>query len=93
MSRRLTLVVLATAVTFASGAAHAQFKGWGDNDNRDKKTGRTEDGVKADAEVDKLYRAKAGQHTPQVRADPWSDVRAPSTPAAQPAGKAKQKQP
>ena len=93
MSRLLTIVALATALTLTSGVAHAQFKGWGD-DNRDKKTGRTEEGVKADAEVDKLYRAKAGQHTPQVRADPWSDVRAPSTtPAAQPAGKAKQKQP
>jgi hypothetical protein len=80
MSRLLTIVALVTAITFASGAAHAQFKGWGD-DTRDKKTGRTEEGVKADAEVDKLYRAKAGQHTPRVRADPWSDVRAPSTPA------------
>ena len=92
MSRLLTVVALATAVTFVSVAAHAQFKGWGD-DNRDKKTGRTEDGLKVDAEVDKLYRAKAGQKTPDPRADPWGDVRQSSTPTAQPTAKAKQKQP
>ena len=58
------------------------------NDNRDTKTGRTEDGLKADAEVDKLYRAKAGQHTPDVQADPWGDVRRSSTPTRSQAAKA-----
>ena len=93
MSRLLTVVALATALIFMSGAAHAQFKGFGGTDNRDSKTGRTEDGLKADAEVDKLYRAKAGQKTPDARADPWGDVRQSSTPTAQPTAKAKQKQP
>jgi hypothetical protein len=92
MSRILTIAAFAAAVMLESGAAHAQLKGFG-SDNRDNKTGRTEDGLKADAEVDKLYRAKAGQKTPDPRADPWGDVRTPSTPAAQPTAKSKQKQP
>ena len=49
-------------------------------------TGRTEDGPKNDAEMDKAYRAKAGQQTPQVKADPWADVRTPPT---EPASKTK----
>jgi hypothetical protein len=92
MRRLAVIVALAAAVILETGAAQAQFKGFGD-DTRDKKTGRTEDGLKADAEVDKLYRAKAGQKTPDPRADPWGDVRPSSTPAAQPTAKAKHKQP
>ncbi len=77
MSRLLTVIVLATAVTFMSGAAHAQFKGWGDNDNRDKKTGRTEDGaqgrtLKSTSSIER----KPVRQTPHPRADPWGDVRA-----------------
>ncbi len=67
--------------------ALAQFKTMGDD--RNPKTGQTDEGVKVDQEIDKLYRARAGQKTPEVRSDPWSDVR---TPPAAPAVKSK-KQP
>jgi hypothetical protein len=79
-------------LSFANNA-YAQAKSMSDTDPRAPKTGRTEEGLKADAEVDKLYRAKAGQATPNPRADPWGDVRPATTPAAQPTAKAKQKQP
>ena len=92
MSRLLIVLALAATAMFLNSAAHAQFKGFG-SDNRDNKTGRTEDGLKADAEVDRLYRQKAGQKTPDPRADPWGDVRQSAAPAAQPAAKSKQKQP
>ncbi len=92
MSRLLMVIALAATTMFLSAAAHAQFKSM-DGDTRDNKTGRTEEGLKVDAEVDKLYRQRAGQKTPDPRADPWGDVRQSSTPAAQPAAKSKQKQP
>ncbi|MGZ5829042.1 MAG: hypothetical protein ACXWJW_10935 [Xanthobacteraceae bacterium] len=72
--RRLWFVAALTALTVAT-SAHAQFKGGG-GDPRAPKTGRTEEGLKVDAEIDKEYRAKAGQRTPDVKADPWGDVRA-----------------
>lgn len=95
MKRPLLTVAFATAVTLVSGATHAQLRSMDQGGSgRDNKTGRTEDGLKADAEVDKLYRTRAGQRTPNVKADPWGDVRTPSTPAdTQPAAKPKQKQP
>jgi hypothetical protein len=65
--KRLWLVLL-TALPFVT-SAHAQ------SDPRAPKTGRTEDGLKIDAEIDKEYRAKAGQPTPKVTADPWGGVR------------------
>jgi hypothetical protein len=77
--KRIVLASLLSAAVFATFPvlyAHAQM---------DKKTGRTEDGVKIDAEIDRLYRARAGQKTPEVRSDPWGDVRTP--PANQPAAK------
>ncbi|HVG52089.1 MAG TPA: hypothetical protein VM867_10680 [Xanthobacteraceae bacterium] len=68
-------------------SAHAQLFG-NNNSNRDGKTGRTEEGVKIDQEIDRLYRSRTGQKTPEVRSDPWGDVRtAPAQNAPQPAAK------
>jgi hypothetical protein len=91
MRRLLTIVAISAAatVTLANGAANAQTK----STDRDNKTGRTQEGLKADQEIDQLYRSRAGQRTPEVRSDPWGDVRAPAAPAAQTSTKTKQKQP
>lgn len=70
--KRLWLATALTALTVAT-SAHAQLRGV--RDPNTIKTGRTEEGLKADAEIDKEYRAKAGQRTPDVKADPWGDVR------------------
>jgi len=86
--RRLTIVTAVTAVTLvlALGAANAQIL----KDNaKGPPTGRTEDGLKNDEAIDKIFRAKAGQRTPEISADPWADVRTP-TPTASPAPKKKQ---
>ncbi len=85
--------LISTALAFVVLSAIPAFAQFG-NDRRDSKTGRTEDGLKADQEIDRLYRARTGQKTPEVRPDPWSDVRTPSAaaPAATPAAKSK-KQP
>jgi len=95
MKRLLVRVALLTAVVAcASSVANAQLRSMSEGGGpRDNKTGRTDDGLKADAEIDRLYRAKAGQQTPNPKADPWGDVRATQTPAAQPPSKAKHKQP
>lgn len=90
----LRFALVAAVVTCASSVANAQLRSMGEGGSgRDNKTGRTDDGLKADAEIDKLYRAKAGQQTPNPKADPWGDVRTTQTPAVQPAPKAKHKQP
>jgi hypothetical protein len=81
---RAILMALA-AGAFVAAPAHAQLKG-GIGEPKTIKTNRTEEGLKIDAEIDKEYRAKAGQHTPDVKADPWSDVR---TTPAKPTSKAK----
>jgi hypothetical protein len=86
-------VALATATMMSGSFAYAQHKGMDADDRRAPKTGRTQEGLKVDAEIDKLYRDRAGQQTPNVKADPWGDVRTPSTPAAHPASKVKQKTP
>jgi hypothetical protein len=94
MKRLWLPVALAASITLANAAAYAQFRTFSDGGGeRDKKTGRTEEGLAADAAIDKLYRSKAGQKTPNVNSDPWGDVRTSSTPAAQPAAKSKHKQP
>lgn len=70
--RRLLLVM---TLALLAAQAHAQRI----TDPKTVKTGRTEEGLKNDAEFDKEYRAKAGQQTPNVKADPWGDVRTFST--------------
>ena len=87
---RLTCIAamtVAAAIALPAAQAHAQFKST--DDQKPRPTGRTEEGLKIDAEIDKDYRAKAGRDTPAVKGDPWADVR---TPPAKPAGKTNNKQ-
>jgi hypothetical protein len=79
--RHLKVVAVITGVTLglALGVANAQIL---KDDAKGSPTGRTEDGLKNDEAIDKIFRAKAGQRTPEVRADPWADVRTPPAPPA-----------
>jgi len=94
MKRHPLVLAFATVTMLAwmSSSALAQFKSMDEADPHAPKTGRTIEGLKADAEVDQLYRSKAGQQTPNVKADPWGDVRTPATTAVH-AAKPKHKQP
>jgi hypothetical protein len=80
-------MTVAAALALPATPARAQFKSM--DEPKSRPTGRTEEGLKIDAEIDKDYRAKAGRDMPTVKGDPWADVR---TPPAKPADKTTNKQ-